>query len=72
MTHAKYYAGFLHSSFHLKAVFEVRTHRFLAQDMVSLGGESQHNFQMHVILYSYDHCIRKPPAQEPDGLGGSL
>lgn len=57
MAHPKDDSRFLDCSLHSEAIVDARSHRFLTQDVISLFGESQGDFQMHVVLNSDYHSI---------------
>ena len=72
MSQPKDDARFLHGLLDLKAVFDRRSQRLLAQNVVSLRSERHDHFCVHPVLDGDEHGVRESLSDPPDRLCRSL
>ena len=72
MSHPKYDLSLVDRLFHLNKIAQVRCHRFLAQDMISLSSKGQDDILVHVVLYSDDDSICQALSDRLERLCGRL
>lgn len=68
MSQTKDNAGLLHGVFDQEAMFDRRSHRLLAQNVISLRSKGHDRFRMYVVLDGDDYGIRKALSDRLDGL----